>query len=571
MSTLGVGFAENNDYNVVEGELFGANFLAHKYDLAGDTNIEELIEDLGATSMRYPGGSITEYFFDLNDPNQSVVVDVDGHLQPPGTELEWVPLNDFLDFASASDLPVTIVLPTRNFIANTADANGDRWAAVDSELLGGFIEDLVSGKYGDADIIGLELGNEYWHSGGMNSVEYGRVASKMTQIINEKLIELEESFPWADDIDIIVQGGFDFGPDRLGDQYSGDAQDILEELNSKYGLSLGDDVVYSNGSINWTSVADHLILSEFNSAEFDGVDGIALHLYNDDIGHPNSSTFHLDNVNRTWLDRDPDLDIHVTEWNQDTFSDSLDPYEDYGLFQAQEILETVEEFALRGTEAAQIWPMLQVTRNALAQGTEYEELSPSGLLFSYLAENISGKHIIDMVETSSQTGVATNADTYLYYGEDEVTFFVSATGDGTNSVELDLSSIFEDFGTVNASILTVEDGENMGSKLAIGEFEAVAKAEIIDEEDNVLSASLEGGEILCMTISDFTPSHQFSEIINTLDDVDTVDPELPFPAVEPVEPPEDDAEQSIDDGEDPTVGLEWMGFFLPIMMLLGAF
>lgn len=574
MTSFSVEFAKDNDFNIVNTNLFGTNFLAHKYDLSGDSNIEELVKDLEITSIRYPGGSITEHFFDLSNPNQTSVVDIHGDMSPPGTVLDWVPLNDFIDFASASDLSVTIVLPTKNFIASTADDNGDHWADVDSELLGGFVEDLVSGKYGDANIAGLELGNEYWHAGGMTSVEYGRVASKMAQIINEKLGELEVNFPSAGDIDIIVQGGFNFGPDKLSEQYSGDGQDILQELNSDYGLSLDNDVLYSSGTVNWTTVADRLILKEFNSTEFEGVDGVALHLYNDDIDKAHSSAFHLDNINHTWMNRDPDLEVHVTEWNQDTSSHFLDPHEDYGLFQAQEVLETIEEFALRGTEAAQIWPMLQATPNALAQGATYEELSPTGVLYSYLSENISGKHVIDLVETPSQIGSPDSADTFLYYGEDEVTFFVSATGTETSTIEFDLSNIFNDLGSVKASILTVEDDETKGSKFAVGKLEQIGKEEIIDAEDNVLSTSLDGGEILCVTISDFTPTPQFYDIIQDIENggvYDPVDPELPLPPIEPEEPPEEDDDQLEDGWEEVTGGMEWMGFFLPMLMLLGAF
>ena len=54
--------------------LFGANVLATRSDLEQGGDYDRLIEELGVGSFRYPGGSLTERYFDISNPNASVVL-----------------------------------------------------------------------------------------------------------------------------------------------------------------------------------------------------------------------------------------------------------------------------------------------------------------------------------------------------------------------------------------------------------------------------------------------------------------------------------------------------------------
>jgi hypothetical protein len=55
-----------------------------------------------------------------------------------------------------------------------------------------FVYDLITGVYGDADIVSIEVGNEYWGSGGMNAVEYGHIAAEMAFVIHDELVLINQ-------------------------------------------------------------------------------------------------------------------------------------------------------------------------------------------------------------------------------------------------------------------------------------------------------------------------------------------------------------------------------------------
>lgn len=127
--------------------LFGANVLATRSNLEQGGDYDRLIEELGVGSFRYPGGSLTERYFDITDPNASIVADRD-----TGELRQFIPLNEALDYAGEEGLSVTIVIPTRDLLSDNTDANGDRFAAIDEDALRGFVRDVVTGVHGDAEI-----------------------------------------------------------------------------------------------------------------------------------------------------------------------------------------------------------------------------------------------------------------------------------------------------------------------------------------------------------------------------------------------------------------------------------
>ena len=207
--------------------LFGANVLATRSNLEPGGTYDQLIQELGVGSFRYPGGSLTERYFDITNPNATEVYDRD-----TGEARDFIPLNEALSYAGTEGLSVTVVIPTRDFLTDEMDENGDRFAAFDEDVLRGFVRDVVSGEHGEAEIDAFELGNEYWGSGQMSSVEYGRLASEMAVIIDDEL-DLNNS-----DASIIVQSGTNFNFARLSDQNGDDmsGQEILDDLNETYGL-----------------------------------------------------------------------------------------------------------------------------------------------------------------------------------------------------------------------------------------------------------------------------------------------------------------------------------------------
>ncbi|MER5173956.1 hypothetical protein [Thioclava kandeliae] len=568
----------------ISDDMFGGNILANRDSLVGDSNFSELVEDLGVTSLRYPGGSLTEYYFDITDPDQTEIADLTGNFNNDTSVKDFISLSDFMSFSSDNDISVTIVIPTRTYLSDNTDENGDRYAEIDEDALRTYVQELITGQYGDAEINAFEIGNEYWGSGEMSSVEYGRVSSEIAAIIDDELYQASLSDETAADIKILVQSGHNWGVAKLSDEYEGvESSDVLTSLNESYGLDLDDDALYSDGSVNWTYVANILIISEYNESELAAVDGITPHLYTSDSEFEDEVSYVTDQIYKTWGEVKDGVDIYVTEWNQNTSGYDLSSAEDYGLWQGQEILETFEEMVASGVDGADIWPLQQNTANALSTGFSYEDLTPAGQVFSLMAESLPGKSLI---ETSDDNA---SSDTYLYYGQGEVVMFISSKEDQT--ISLDLSDIVSDLGDITAIKVGVSDPEETGSSNAETTLTELVGDDLA--EGTNISTSLAAGEILQVSIVDFIPTEQFQIVMDDVDvlsevsdhvdidddllvndesEVDEADAEsddgmLGIPTVDVVDEVEDEDEDEDDGGGDDSMGFIGLALLVPLALL----
>ncbi len=486
--------------------LFGANVLATRSTLEQGGDYDRLIEELGVGSFRYPGGSLTERYFDITDPNASVVADRD-----TGELRSFIPLDEALGYAAEEGLSVTIVIPTRNLLSETTDANGDRFAAIDEDALRGFVRDVVSGVHGDAEIEAFELGNEYWGSGQMSSVEYGRLASEMAVIVNDEL-SLQNS-----DADIIVQSGTNFDFARLSDQYAADmaGTDILADLNATYDLSLGEDSLFSSGAVNWTNVANEMILSEFDTeAEREAVDQISVHVYSRGQVNESQRSFFLNNTDEAWSDVIPDARIAVTEWNTAGNSGSLDRSSDFGLFQSHEMINIMEEFLRYDVQSAHVWPLIQNTPNTLSVDDGQATLTPGGAMFNMMQEALPGKVALDLTpDSGADTEVEEDGiSLHGFWEPNELLFYVAATQEGGADTVVDFSGLVTDAGRVEISILGVADGAPIGSNNSDAVVEAIDPALVLSGTD--LSVQMDLGEIMQVRMFDFIPSQGFQDVIS---------------------------------------------------------
>ena len=486
--------------------LFGANVLATRSSLVQGGDYDRLIEELGVGSFRYPGGSLTERYFDITDPNASVVSDRD-----TGELRDFIPLNEALAYAGEEGLSVTIVIPTRNLLSDATDANGDRFAAIDEDALRGFVRDVVTGVHGTAEIEAFELGNEYWGSGQMSSVEYGRLASEMAVIVNDELSLLNS------DAEIIVQSGTNFDFARLSDDYGADmtSAEILADLNATYDLNLGEDSLYSSGAINWTHVANEMILSEFDTeAERAAVDQVAVHVYSRGQVNEGQRTFFLNNTDETWGDVIPDAQIAVTEWNTAGNTDSLDRTSDYGLFQSHEMINIMEEFMRYDVEQAHVWPLIQNTPNTLSVDDGQADLTPGGAMFNMMQEALPGKVALDLTpESGADTEVQEDGiSLHGFWEPDELLFYIAATAEEGADTEVDFSGLISDAGRVEISVLGVADGAPIGSNSSDAVVETIDPALLID--GTTLSVQMDQGEIMQVRMFGFTPSQDFQDVIS---------------------------------------------------------
>ena len=580
----------------ISGGLFNGNFLANRYTLEPGGNLIQIVEYLGLTGLRYPGGSLTEKLFDIGDPDSPVVYDDDGKAQ------DFVPLSDFLAYATANDLTATIVLPTRDNLSVRMDGNGDRFPAFDEAELRVFVRGVATGEYGDTDIVAFEIGNEYWGSGEMNAVEYGRLSSRMAEVIDDELTLVTTETGTNPGIDVIVQSGTNSGSSNLSANYAGQsAADILADLNATYGTDFGSEVVFPNGGINWRAINDELIIKQFDEDEAQAVDGVVTHLYSREAVQPGQRDFGLNQIEKSWEAAFEGIDIHVTEWNQSASDPRFDRETDYGLKQAQEVLNIFETMVESGVDQAHIWPLIQNTRNALSPDSADGGVTPSGALFAMMSEGLPGKQMLDFaVDDDSVTEFqGKTADLHGFYGDGELVFYVASTSDTIETVTFDLDMMVEGGGTPTARTIGVEDATRPGASDARATIERLAEDDFYD--DGQIVATLAPGEIMEVRLVKFIPTDEFEQTMIAIDGSEPeagpfapdasgalsggTDDVLNFPddgyhSAPPAiaEPSQDDdapgnepvaADEAADAGSGPLDGMGWLLALLPFLGMAG--
>lgn len=552
--------------------LFGGNFLFTRDRLGEEGTFDELSSALGVEHIRYPGGSITERLFDITNPDLSTAYDYQAE-----AEVEIVPLSEFMTFAEHEGHSVTIVVPTRTFFSDETDVNGDRFVELDEQELSQFVTDVASGVYGNVQIDAFEIGNEYWGSGEMSAVEYGRVSSSMVEVMDAALSSTSNSVHPTDEIDLVVQTGTNFRYSQLDDQYSGitDPDEILHALSEDYGLDLEADFKFNSGSLNWTAINNELIMREFDTPEeIEGLDGVAAHVYSREPEISGTREFFLKEIDNSWLEEFPDLKTYITEWNLKSGVGALDQ-NDYGLKQAHEMLNIVEAFSDHGVDVAHVWPLSQNTSNALSRGFEYDELSPPGEMFRLMEEELPGTRPLDLIGSEGrETEVSvSDIDVHAFANPDKFVMYLASTSDELTSTFIDLKNLLSEEDAAYVTYLGVEPGDDPGGVNSGSSIEEPSAREVQQEiyVDGMLNVDLDAYEIMQVVINRPTWSEDMEDYWAAVSDIETVPDDGPF--IPDTEPPEDDPDIPTEDqsGEgDDDSGFSGMLFaFLPLLLLFG--
>ena len=559
-------------------DLFGANILASRDQVGEGGTYDEAADALGVSHIRYPGGSLTEDFFDLSNPDKTTAVDPD-----TGRVVDLLPYSEFMGYAEENDIDVTIVLPTRHFLSEETDADGHRFADIDEDALRGFIQDTLNGEYGSPTIRAFEIGNEYWGSGEMDSLEYGRVSSRMAEILNEELNNHPEGDTLYSDVDVLVQNGQNYGTARLSDEFSHlhSGEDQLDAINEEYGLDLDDSYLLNSGAVSWARVANEIIMSEFDTeSEQDAVDGIVMHVYSKGADNPNSREYDLNSVEDTWFEEFGELDTYITEWNLKASRSSWNPEEEYGLKQAHEMLNMTEVFVERGVDAAHVWAIQQNNLTNLAGDEGGDgELTVGGEMFRMMNESLVGTRPISFMSDNNREHEAIEDDTSVhgFYSDDKLVLFIASNTGDMQDATIDLSQIIDGAGHMHLDILGVEAGDNPTSPEANAEITSLDPAEAFD--NGILSAELDGFEILRVEIDNPDYSDAFEQLLNG--SPDAAETEADIFDIPDIPAEDDDAEinhhfdyasmPEEDDAGGASGGLEMVFALLPLLALLGGF
>lgn len=545
--------------------LFGGNLLASRGTLTGPGSYDEAVNGLGVTGLRYPGGALTENYFDITNPDATTATS-----NITGETIDFIPISEFLSFANANGQEVTIVIPTYCQCGED-DENGNRLSNVHEANLREFVHDLASGVYGEAPIVAIEIGNEYWGSGLMNAVEYGRLSSEMALVIDDELQAVTEEYGIAtDQIGVLVQAGFNFGTSKISNDYVGwDSHEVIDDLVAKHpAADLSYDNIRGNGNVNWSEVNNELIIMSFDTPEkMAAVHGVLGHIYTNGVESDDNGNYQLDTMTNSWLEKEgfEDLRIHITEWNQKS-TGGLDRDEDYGLFQAHEMLEIVENMMAAEVDQAYVWPLIQNTANPLSVGMEYTGPTAPGEMFSMMSENLPGKVAIDFTPGGARDTEyeGDTVDVHAFAGRGDMVFYIASTSSETAITDIDLSNLVAGYDAMDISVLGVMPGENPGNTRSNVDVQQLEAEDIF--QNGILEVDLDEGEIMQVIIRGIQPTEAFAPTLDAIEDAELGDlPMVPIDEpVVPIDEPED-----FDDDSDGMFGdLTFLLGLLPMLALL---
>lgn len=503
---------------------FGGNFLATTDRLGDQGTFDEAVDALGLQALRAPGGALTEQNLGILDADSGEIIDRD-----TGETIDIVPVSEFNRYAEEQGLSVTYVVPTRVFVGEETDENGDRFAQVDEDAVREFVSDVADGSLGGSpDVQAFEIGNEYWGAGEMSAVEYGRVASEMAMIIDDQLTRLPNAERF-EETDIIVQMATNYGSSNLSNQFEGTPSEQLAAVNEAFGLNLDEDrFIYSSGDVAWAKVNNEILLNEFDQDARDAIDGVVAHVYSRGEDVPNSRYFELSQVRDTWLQDMPDLDVYVTEWN---LKRTIDPTreEEYGLKQAHEMLNIMEAFDWGSVDAAHVWPVQMDSRTGLTGGEGDGTVDLAGEMFRLMQETLPGTRPLALEGSQGrETEVeGDTADVHAFWAEDRMVTYLASTSDETTEQIVDFQNLVSDTGDVAITRLGVEEGANPTG----ADTQPVVTQENAEDllQDGMLIADLAPYEIMMIEMSNPTYTDAVQAEAATLpsedEDLPTTDPE----------------------------------------------
>jgi|GEM_PF-1079082 len=381
----------------VSSEMFGGNILFNR-DQFGSGTYDEALNYLGVNGVRYPGGTITEQYFDINNADASIFIDpVNGNV----TNL--LPLSDFMAEAANTGFRPTIVIPTVAALENGPVGSRQVNAGAVADVKA-FVRDLLNGDYGNVPISGFEIGNEYSLGGKMEAAEYGAVANEFSKAIQSSIDEYVANNPVGDswlEPTIAVQIG------RYG-------------AYSQTPGYLQNDVIMNSFDPGAIAAIDAVVGNYYVSTDFDSV------LADD---------WFFDRFD-AWAS-DPkfsNIAYHVGEWNTDHRLSS-----ETGLLQSGTMLNAFSEMVSQGVDAAWVWPVQQNTSNDLF-GDEGDLRSTfGGELFKMLSEGVSGS---TLTHRSMENDIAT----FVYSESSSTTIFVASRSSDSATYDLDLSFLGQNFG-----------------------------------------------------------------------------------------------------------------------------
>lgn len=424
---------------VVTAQHFGVNALLDDPGI-GPENLETVSDlgYLGVQTLRYPGGSVTEELFDISSPEALTAIADDGEVKA------ITPLSEFLDLASETGSSVTIVLPTRNGLdQSAADAldegnYGNRMPdqAYLEQMATFVVETMQKAADRGVTINSFELGNEFWLKGRMTATEYGRLAADMAVTVQDALLHGEPTISIADQPDILIQSVSNAGlfSPRFNTEttFYVDGQLKTFTIPGQGRDTEQLDAIKAAITTNAANAIDGIVDHYYDKQGFGGIDEDGNEFGVDFTGQ---RIFEQIDELTTWIEglRDsnlPELVQYVTEWNVKRNSD----FERDGLKGASVVVEMFYEMVTHDIDAAHFWPLVNGTTQLQDEGVG---VSIAGEIFRFMSESLIG------LSPELDFSVSGAIDVHGYGNSDRDVLIVSErSGVSQSKATLDISSVY---------------------------------------------------------------------------------------------------------------------------------
>lgn len=338
----------------ISTEFFGGNMLFDRDRVGENGTYDEKAAALNLGLIRYPGGNVSEIFFDIANPENTV--------EEAGHSGSLMPLSEFLGYVNDIGAAAAFVAPTVPFMNGLA--TGEMTVAEVRSEMRAFLTELKAGVYGDASAIKhIEIGNEY----------YG----------------YDKHFDWS-----------------AIEQYMEIAPIWAEEIRDVFGNDLNIGV---QGGI---SRAENDMLIETFQDKGDLVDSVIFHSYPWDLGQAYSRDVWKTNLSNAWEKAGITETVFMSEWGITSMryrgGEELgtDQVED-GLARGIAMVEMASLQIKSGVDFATVWPVQQNVRGDLAgnEGQTAENsahflsedgLTVAGEAFQMMSEVLPGMRMLDM-------------------------------------------------------------------------------------------------------------------------------------------------------------------------------
>jgi hypothetical protein len=457
----------------IDERLFGGNLVFSQDSVTG--TFPARAEAAGLELIRFPGGSVTEAFFDPANPDAQSASYVNDLGQT--ITLTLVPLSDFLDYAIEADLGAIIVVPIQRYV-NAWKAEGETRDTILTQADEIAIRDYVTTVLqSGVPIHAIEIGNEPCLCG-VTDADYGKIADEMARVIHDAAEEFQAA----------------------GNLPEGYVHPLLSLVTTPY---------FFTADINGDGIATHEEslqerFAQLTPEALGNIDAITIHRY---VSRDYEA---IDNFQAPWIKAEQvdalvgrDLELIVTEWNISATQNGVLHWAsateaereglDTGLKHAGAVAAMFHEMAVNSVEVAAFWAVQQKNDVSLAQreGTN-TELRPGGKMFSYLSENTQGLRAIDLDRPSP------DFDLHAFGSNARQFLVINARLGEAQTIELDLTRFS---GTVKSGwvqILTAAEGQDPRDPNVDTEIEDVPLAEAFDA--GVLSLTLDPWEVAFVSL-----------------------------------------------------------------------